>query len=378
MLGPRRISDDKCTPGRGFAPDASTHGAWLCRLGTDLAVRSPYRPPVNKTLRRLLVLVLLVAALAGLEAFTTVDVPGFDLDETGRALTEAVDVPGVEWPGDLSSPDVAPGPSSVEGAVEGPHVRVVSWNLYNLGRTKDDREIEVAAQTLRDADLVAVQEVVTSPPGAQALGKLDAALDRTGSAWDYRISDPTTGTGTERYAFLWKPSRVRLVGQAWLESSLADPIDREPYLARFEHRQTGQRILVASLHAVPTSKDPAREVALLDRLHRRYEADHMLLLGDFNLDEDDAAFDGLRRVGYRAVLDDQPTSLRRSRGSGPNGHLASEYDNIFYETGPLRAARGGVLDFTGRFSSLKEARSLSDHLPVFVDAQWTAPSPATP
>lgn len=52
--------------------------------------------------------------------------------------------------------------------------------------------------------------------------------------------------------------------------------------------------------------------------------------------------------------------------------------NIFYETGPLRAARGGVLDFTGRFPSLKEARSLSDHLPVFVDAQWTAPPPATP
>ena len=332
---------------------------------------------MDKKLRRLLVLAAIVAVLAGLEYFTTVDVPGFDLDETGRQFTEAVDVPGLEWPGD-GGPAPAPQPSGAEGEVEGPHVRVVSWNLYNFGRTKDDQEIEVAAQTLRDFDLVAVQEVVTSPPGAQAIGKLDAALDRTGFAWDYRISDPTTGDGTERYAFLWKPSRVRLVGQAWLESSLADPIDREPYLARFEHRATGQRVLVASLHAVPTSKDPAREIALLDRLHRRYDADHLLLLGDFNLDEDDPAFDDLRRVGYRAVLDDQPTSLRRSRDPGPNGHLANEYDNLFLESGPLRAARGGVLDFTPRFSSLKEARSLSDHLPVFVDLQWTAPPPATP
>jgi endonuclease/exonuclease/phosphatase family metal-dependent hydrolase len=333
---------------------------------------------MDKKLRRLLVLAAIVAVLAGVEAFTTVDVPGFDLGETGRTLTEAVDVPGLTWPDGLASGDVAPQPASADDAVEGPHARVVSWNLYNFGRTKDDREIEVAAQTLRDADLVAVQEVVTSPPGAQAIGKLDAALDRTGFAWDYRISDPTTGDGTERYAFLWKPSRVRLMGQAWLESSLADPIDREPYLARFEHRQTGQRILVASLHAVPTSKDPAREIALLDRLHRRYEADHVLLLGDFNLDEDAAAFDGLRRAGYRAVLDDQPTSLRRTRDPGPTGHLASEYDNIFYETAPLRAARGGVLDFTDRFPSLTDARSLSDHLPVFVDVQWTAPPPATP
>jgi endonuclease/exonuclease/phosphatase family metal-dependent hydrolase len=253
----------------------------------------------------------------------------------------------------------------------------VSWNLYNFGRTKDDQEIAVAAETLRDFDLVAVQEVVTSPPGAQALGKLDAALDRTGFAWDYRISDPTTGPGTERYAFLWKPSRVRLVGRAWLEPSLADAMDREPYLARFEHRATGQQFLVASLHAVPTSKNPAREVALLADLHRQYEADHVLLLGDFNLDEDDTAFDELRSLGYRAALDDQPTSLRRKRDPGPNGHLANEYDNVFYEAGPLRAARAGVLDFTGRFSSLKEARSLSDHLPVFVDVQWTAPPPVS-
>ena len=333
---------------------------------------------MDKKIRRFVVLAVILAILAGVEAFTSVDVPGFDLDETGRTLTEAVDVPGLTWADDLASGDVAPQSPSAADAIEGPHARVVSWNLYNFGRTKDDREIEVAAQTLRDADLVAVQEVVTSPPGAQAIGKLDAALDRTGFAWDYRLSDPTTGDGTERYAFLWKPSRVRLIGQAWLESSLADPIDREPYLARFEHRQTGQRILVASLHAVPSSKDPAREIALLDQLHRRYDADHVLLLGDFNLDEDDEAFDDLRRAGYRAVLDDQPTSLRRTRDPGPNGHLASEYDNIFVESGPLHAAQGGVLDFTDRFSSLKEARSLSDHLPVFVDVQWTPSPPATP
>jgi len=338
---------------------------------------------MEKALRRLLLLAALVAVLAGIEYFTAIDVPGFDLERVQHEVTEAVDVPGVNLPDELPSVDVnpdeiTPSSSSAQETVEGPHVRVVSWNLYNWGRTKDDQEIDVAAEVLRDFDLVAVQEIVTSPPGAQAIGKLDMALDRTGFAWDYRISPRTTGDGTERYAFLWKPSRVRLVGQAWLESSLADPIDREPYLARFEHRKTGQRFLVVSFHAVPTSKDPAHEIALLDRLHRQYEADHLVLLGDFNLDEDDVAFDELRRLGYRAVLDDQPTSLGRKRDPGPNGHLASEYDNVFVETGPLRAARGGVLDFTDRFASLKEARSLSDHLPVFVDVQWTAPPPATP
>jgi endonuclease/exonuclease/phosphatase family metal-dependent hydrolase len=213
---------------------------------------------------------------------------------------------------------------------------------------------------------------VTSPPGAQAVARLDAELDRMGFQWDYRLSAPTTGDGTERYAFLWKPSRVRLVGQAWLEPSLADPIDREPYLARFEQRASGQRVLVANLHAVPTSKDPEREIALLDTLHHLYPDDHIILLGDFNLDEDDEAWDELRALGYAQVLDDQPTSLRRKRRDEPNGHLANEYDNIFYESAPLRATRTGIVDFTTSFETLREARRISDHLPVFMDVQWAA------
>jgi endonuclease/exonuclease/phosphatase family metal-dependent hydrolase len=285
------------------------------------------------------------------------------------------------WRGEVDPADGAPSIRDAPVAKPAPtaaRVRIATWNLANFGRTKDAEEIGVAAEMLRDFDLVAVQEVVTSPPGAQAIGALDQALDRTGFAWDYRISDPTTGPGTERYAFLWKPSRVRLLGRAWLEPSLADSIDREPYLARFEHRATGQRLLVASLHAVPRSKTPAREIALLDRLHHRYEPDHLVVLGDFNLDADHQAFDELRRLGYAAVLQDQPTSLRRIRRDGPEGHLANEYDNIFVETGPLRTDRAGVMDFTDHFSSLKEARSLSDHLPVYADVQWTASVPAAP
>lgn len=263
---------------------------------------------------------------------------------------------------------------SADPAAEAPSVRLVTWNLYNLGRTKNDEEIAFMAEQLRDFDVVAIQEIVTSPPGAQAVARLDAALDRLGFQWDYRLSDPTTGDGTERYAFLWKPSRVRLVGQAWLEPSLAEPIDREPYLARFEQRSSGQRFLVANFHAVPTSKDPEHEIILLDTLHEQYTDDHLIMLGDFNLDEDDEAWDPLRALGYAQALDDQPTSLRRKRRDEPNGHLANEYDNIFYEEAVLRATRAGIIDFTTSFETLREARRISDHLPVYMDVQWTSVS----
>lgn len=315
---------------------------------------------MNNALKRLLTLAALLLLVATVEYLAGVEILG---------IVPAHRAPDTTAPASSSAP--------TEADVDGLHLRLMSWNIRDLGRSKNDSEIAAMAETLREADLVAIQEVVTSPPGAQAVARLDAALDRTGFQWDYRISDPTTGDGTERYAFLWKPSRVRLIGRPWLEASLASSIDREPFCGRFEHRRTGRRLLVASLHAVPRSKDPAHEIVQLPRLHQRYEADHLVVVGDFNLDEDDAAFDALRTAGFAQVLDDQPTSLRRKRRDGPQGHLANEYDNIFYEAAPLRVARSGISDFTHAFPTLRQARAISDHVPLFADIGWQA-APARP
>jgi endonuclease/exonuclease/phosphatase family metal-dependent hydrolase len=263
-----------------------------------------------------------------------------------------------------------PGPSQETAQVEGDaSLQLITWNLYNFGRSKDADEIAFMADLLRDADLVAIQEVSTGEAGAQAVARLDDELDRTGAAWDYIVSDPTTGDGSERYAYLWKPSRVQLVGRAWLEPSLADPIDREPYLARFELRSTGQQVLLASFHAVPRAKDPERENALLTQIHERYPGDNVLIMGDFNQAQDHEAFADLKQAGYAPILVDQKTSLRMRRRDGGD-HLANEYDNIFFETQPLRAGDSGVIDFTTPFPTLREARTISDHLPVYMEVQW--------
>jgi hypothetical protein len=56
-----------------------------------------------------------------------------------------------------------------------------------------------------DYDIIAVQEVVAGY-GVQAVARLSDELNRTGSKWDYIISDPTSSSPykTERYAFIWK------------------------------------------------------------------------------------------------------------------------------------------------------------------------------
>lgn len=274
---------------------------------------------------------------------------------------------------DLRLPDrnaPQPSPTTQTDTGAGTGVRMVTWNLLNMGRSKNDEEIAFIADVLREYDLVAVQEVSTSPAGAEAVARLVDALERRGADWDYTISDPTVGPGSERYAFLWKPSRVRLVGRPWLEASLADAIDREPYLARFE--SGGRRLLVASFHAVPRDKNPQAEITRLDDLHHRYPDDNLLVVGDFNLSQADEAFNDLKAVGYAPVLVGQKTSIRmKPRESGlPDAHLANEYDNIFYETEVLRAESSGVIDFTGRFPDLQQARTISDHLPVYMHVQW--------
>ena len=247
-------------------------------------------------------------------------------------------------------------------------VRLATWNLYNFGRSKDDRELAFIAAQVRAYDLVAIQEVSTGQAGPEAVARLDAVLDATGTPWAYTVSTPTTGDGPERYAYLWKPARVHLVGEAWLAAELADLVDREPFLARFETADGQRRMLLASFHAVPTSKNPATEIRLLDRLHTAYPDDHLLIMGDFNLSEESSAFDGLKNAGYAPVLTDQKTSIKIRRKD--DEHLANEYDNIFYETTPLRALDFGVIDFTDAFGTLREARRISDHLPVYVEVIW--------
>lgn len=259
-----------------------------------------------------------------------------------------------------------PGEARTSDAPEG-SVNLITWNLYNFGRSKDTEEVAFMADVLRDYDLVAIQEVSTGPAGAQAVARLADELGRTGARWDYVVSEPTSGRGSERYAYLWKPSRVQIAGRPWLEPSLADSIDREPFMARFE--AGGRPMLLASFHAVPAAKRPATEIRLLDRLDERYPDDNLLVMGDFNLSQEHSAFDVLRAAGLRPVLVDQRTSIRMKVGQDGR-HLANAYDNIFYEAGPLRAGRAGVVDFTSEFSTLKQARTISDHLPVYMEIEW--------
>ena len=243
-------------------------------------------------------------------------------------------------------------------------IKLLSWNIANLGKSKDDGEIDAMVRVIKDFEVIAIQEVVAGPGGSQAVARLVDALNRKGSKWDYVVSNPTSGgKGVERYAFLWKPSRVKLKGKAWLDANVADAVDREPFMARFE--KAGKTITVASFHAVPQSKYPNAEIELLKDFPKWYSEDHLILVGDFNAGNEEYGGQALVEKGFKDAMNNTKTTIKMKPDKKGN-HLANPFDHMYFEQKELQISSKGTVDFTRRYDDLKSARLISDHIPVWV------------
>ena len=255
--------------------------------------------------------------------------------------------------------------TSTSASTSGPgEVLIASWNLKDFGKSKTLQSIGFIAQTIKDVDILAVQEVVAGAGGAQAVARLSDALNRTGAKWDYTISDPTSSAenGTERYAFLWKPGRIKKMGDAWLEKQYSNEIDREPYMATFQTKN--RYFTLASFHAIPKAKQPEKEIKYLKFIPGEYPGKNLIFAGDFNCPQSNSVFNSLKAISYQPVFINQKTSLRSKCIN--NDCLASEYDNIFCNQEKLHITGSGVLHFYKSFPTLKEAIKVSDHIPVYM------------
>lgn len=243
-------------------------------------------------------------------------------------------------------------------------VSVCSWNIMNLGKSKSDSELKFIALTLTKYDVIAIQEVVAGEGGAQAVSKLVALLQTKGTKWDYAISDPTSSVNKaskERYAFIWKTAKVKRIGNSWLDQNYQKEIDREPFMSTFQYGK--KSFTLVSFHAVPKKKNPASEIKYFKFFPALYPKLNLVFLGDFNCPQSHTVFNPLKKLGYKPVFTNQKTSLRQKCKN--KDCLASEYDNIFYTTSTISCVSKGVIPFYTSFTSLKEARKISDHIPVW-------------
>lgn len=241
-------------------------------------------------------------------------------------------------------------------------VKLLSWNVENLGSSKSNKDILFIANTIKDYDVIALQEVVAGDGGAQSVAKLADELNRKGSKWDYIISNPTSSSAykTERYAFLWKTSKIKKIGEAWLEKKYHLEIDREPFYCTFQYNN--KQFTLANFHAITKSKQPETEIKYFKFLPAQYPNLNLLFVGDFNCPQSHTVFNPLKKTGYNSVFVNQKTSLKKE--CKDNVCLASEFDNIWYNSAKISVANSKVIHFYNIFQTLKEAREISDHIPI--------------
>ena len=248
-------------------------------------------------------------------------------------------------------------------------ILIVSWNIRDFGKSKSPEEIERIADIVKAYDVVALQEVVAGPGGSQAVAYLADILNRKGTKWDYRISDPTRSPKykTEKYAFLWKTNKVQLIGRPTLVKEVAAKVFREPYKATFKFN--GRETTILNYHSRRFDETPEIEVAALAQYLSNQNSRNWLLLGDFNLSANSMAFNAFKILGFDALLENQKTTLKK-QCTTESIYLYHDIDNIFLNRQYFTVLNCGIIDFVNGCENLTAARFISDHVPVYVELDW--------
>ncbi len=242
-------------------------------------------------------------------------------------------------------------------------IKLCTWNIENIGSSKSNENLEYIANTIKNFDVVAIQEVVPNDGGAKTIAKLADILNRKDAKWDYVVSNPTTGSKykTERYAYLWKTAKLKKVGEAWLETKYQLEIDREPYYCTFQYKD--KNFTLCNFHAITKKLQPETEIKFFKFLPKQYTEHNLIFLGDFNCPQSHSVFGPLKSMGYKPVFQNQKTSLKKQCiGSDC---LASEYDNIFIDTAEVEIINSGVIHFYQDFETTHKTKEISDHIPIW-------------
>jgi endonuclease/exonuclease/phosphatase family metal-dependent hydrolase len=147
-----------------------------------------------------------------------------------------------------------------------------------------------------------------------------------------------------------------------LESTYRYEIEREPFIIDFIHGK--DTFSLASIHAVPKSKQPERELKYLKFLPGIYPDRVLMIMGDFNCPQSHSVFSPLKSSGYKPALTGQKTTLKRNCRT--RDCLSSEYDNIFYPLREIAMVKSGVIHFQEKTPIYLLPEAISDHLPVFL------------
>lgn len=247
-------------------------------------------------------------------------------------------------------------------------LKIISWNIRDLGGSKSKETLLEISEIINKGDVAAIQEVVAKDPkGAQAVAKIADELNRMGAKWDYSISPPTrspSAYSSERYAYLWRTSKVKLLQKAYLDSDLEKVCVREPYIANFIDKKRNVKFSLVNFHSKKHDESPEEEIKYFINYHDDLKTSNLIILGDFNLDEKHFVWKVFYKKGFVSGLKETPTTLKRK--CSENKYTYHSIDNFYIKTNDFVLSNSGVIDFVQTCDNLDKNRKISDHLPIFI------------
>ena len=107
-------------------------------------------------------------------------------------------------------------------------------------------------------------------------------------------------------------------------------------------------------------------IAQIPKIIRKEPSRNWLILGDFNQDHTTEGMKRILKEGYQCSLPNQATSLKTNAvPDKEKTHLNEPYDNIYFNQKQMEIVERGTVDFAKAFKTNKEAKEISDHIPVW-------------
>jgi endonuclease/exonuclease/phosphatase family metal-dependent hydrolase len=274
-------------------------------------------------------------------------------------------IPGLQLPG-VALVTSAPPPRGSDT------IRIATWNIQVFGEAKlnDPAAMQVIVSVIKNFDLVAIQEVRAQ--SQDILPHLVALLNADGQfQYDYVIGPRLGRTNSkEQYAFVFDTASIEVDRYQLytIDDTKDDLLHREPLVGWFRARLAPEKqaqaftFSMVNIHTDPEEVD--RELKALDdvfyavRDDGRNE-DDVILLGDFNVNDQNMGELGTIKGLVKLVTGTTPTNIRHT----------AQYDNIVFQRDatPEFTGSGGVFDFLRAFNLRLEGEAdrVSDHLPVW-------------
>jgi endonuclease/exonuclease/phosphatase family metal-dependent hydrolase len=118
------------------------------------------------------------------------------------------------------------------------------------------------------------------------------------------------------------------------------------------------------VHLAEPNKNPAKEAAALRQIKNLHTTSPVLVVGNFNLENEDGAMQAWMNDGFEDAAMGKKTTLRITPDASGK-RLDKGLDHFLLKSEQWEVHDSGTLDFSSQFLNLNTARMISGHIPVW-------------